>query len=365
MKKQFSLFLMLCICVFEIDASYPPNYYEALNGKTGAVLKTALHEIICQDTTQYLNYGSGNGRTWQGFYSTDRNESNNSIVDMYSSEVVYFPADYVVSGYKGFGSAVQIEHSVPKSWWKCDIKHPDCAAKDLNHLYPANGSMNASKNNNPLGVVSGKITKDNGVSKVGMATYDDYTGNVFEPANEYKGDFARSYFYVATAYEHYTNKWDTSLAGNMMQANTYPTLKSWAVNLLLQWHRQDPVSERERTRTDKVFDIQKNRNPFIDFPELVEYIWGDRVGSAWNVAVGLENNVSNLQLIFNSNQNSILIQSTENLAVSISVYTIDGKMILQQNTSTNTLVSFSQMLKGIYIVRAVTDREIITRKVIF
>jgi hypothetical protein len=272
-KREFSS-VLLWLFLFSAHATIPSGYYSGTEGKKAAALKTVLHTIICQDTTHYLDYGSGKGSTWEGFYYTDRNLVTNAVIDMYSDSVRYFPDPN--PNFTAFGQTIHIEHSVPKSWWGCDINHPDCPAKDLNHLYPADGITNTSKNDNPLGVVTGTPTLNNGVSKVGPAVYDGYVGNVFEPADQYKGDFARSYFYMATAYEHYASKWDTTKPENMMQNNTYPVLKPWAVQLLLQWHRQDPVSEKERTRVEVVYGIQKNRNPFIDHPEMIEYIWGNR-----------------------------------------------------------------------------------------
>lgn len=276
-------FYLIGCCIF---AAVPSGYYNTAEGKKAATLKTELHTIICQDTSQYLDYGSGKGSTWEGFYYTDRNTTTNAVIDMYSDSVRYFPnpnPDFVA-----FGQLIHIEHSVPKSWWGCDITHPDCPAKDLNHLFPADGTTNMSKNDNPLGVVTGTPTHNNGVSKIGPGVYDGYVGNVFEPADQYKGDFARAYFYMATAYEHYVNKWDTTKPENMMQNNRYPVLKPWAIALLLQWHRQDPVSAKEVTRNDVVYGIQKNRNPFIDYPKLVEYIWGDRM----TIPFRLDGNIS-------------------------------------------------------------------------
>jgi len=273
--RNLVLYLLLFLIFCSSYGAVPTGYYSTLEGKKTAVLKTELHNIICQDTTHYLDYGSGPGKTWEGFYYTDRDPATNAVIDMYSANVRYFPNPN--PSFSAFGSTIEIEHSVPKSWWGCDITHPDCPAKDLNHLFPADGITNMSKNDNPLGVVSGIATTNNGVSKVGPGVYDGYTGNVFEPADEYKGDFARAYFYMATAYEHYAAKWDTSKPENMMQNNRYPVLKPWAIALLLQWHRQDPVSIKETTRNDVVYGIQKNRNPFIDNPKLVEYIWGDRI----------------------------------------------------------------------------------------
>jgi len=285
--------------VVAVYASIPVGFYNTAEGKKAAALKTELHNIICQDTTHYLGYGSGKGNTWEGFYYTDRNTATNAVVDMYSDSVRYFPNPN--PNFTAFGSAIEIEHSVPKSWWGCDITHPDCPAKDLNHLYPADGTTNMSKNDNPLGVVTGTPTLNNGESKVGPGAYDGYVGNVFEPADQYKGDFARSYFYMATAYEHYLNKWDTTKPENMMQNNRYPVLKPWAIALLLQWHRQDPVSAKEVIRNDVVYGIQKNRNPFIDHPELIEYIWGDRT----NIPYRLDGSITFPYLSWPSDNDSI------------------------------------------------------------
>jgi len=286
MKRFLLLYSLFVFFFFYGYSTVPIGYYNTTEGKKAAVLKTELHKIICQDTSQFLDYGSGKGKTWEGFYYADRDATTDAVIDMYSDIIRYFPnpnPDFV-----SFGQLIHIEHSVPKSWWKCDIDHPDCPAKDLNHLFPADGPTNSSKNDNPLGIVSGTPTHDNGVSKIGPAIYDGYVGAVFEPADKYKGDFARAYFYMATAYEHYKDKWDTTKPENMMESNTYPVLKPWAVKLLLQWHRDDPVSIKELVRNDVVFITQKNRNPFIDYPFLVEYIWGTRT----NIPYKLDNNIN-------------------------------------------------------------------------
>lgn len=276
MKVKNIILTWFSVLAFSAFAGAPAGYYNNLVGKKGAALKTAVHDIICQDTTHYLKYGSGTGYTWQGFYSTDRDEATNLVLDLYSDSLRYFSSNYVANGYPGFGSTIQIEHSVPKSWWGCDITHPDCAARDLNHLFPADGRANNFKSDHALGIVTGTPTFNNGLSKLGPGLNYGYSGTVFEPADKYKGDFARNYFYIATAYQHYVNKWDLSNPENMMDANTYPTLKPWALQMLLEWNNQDKISNKELTRNDKVFGIQLNRNPFVDYPELAEYIWGNR-----------------------------------------------------------------------------------------
>jgi len=317
MNKVFIALLFFLSCFWgSIFAAIPLNYYSGIEGKQTAVLKTALHDIICKDTSAYLKYGSGTNHTWQGFYSTDRDTITNLVLDMYSDSLRYFPDNYVALSYPGFGQSIHIEHSVPKSWWGCDIDHPDCAAEDLNHLFPADGKANISKNDNPLGVVTGVVSYSNGVSKIGYGSYTGYSGTVFEPADKFKGDFARAYFYMATAYEHYVNKWDTSKPENMMEHNTYPVLKQWAINLLLQWHRQDTVSQKERTRQEKVFTIQHNRNPFIDYPDLVEYIWGSKAGQAYSFSSST--GTSSLEMAFNSVTSNTTLQFIKNTSSDVS-----------------------------------------------
>lgn len=254
-----TIFVLILMCQGHVSlfAEVPAGYYSLAQNKKKDALKTALHELATPQ--KVLKYGGGAGYTWEGFYKTDRN-ADGSVIDMYSDIVRYF------NGYNSVAD-MHIEHSLPKSWWggyEWDVY------KDLFHLYPSDGSTNMSKSNNPLGVVTGTPTKDNGVSKIGPASYPGYSGNVFEPADEFKGDFARSYFYVSTIYEDLAPYWNSP----MMSKNTYPVWTPWAIQLLRQWHQQDPVSIKEVLRQETVYGIQGNRNPFIDYPDLVNYIWG-------------------------------------------------------------------------------------------
>lgn len=258
------LFLLLTVSSL-ICAQIPAGYYYQAHGKTGAELKTALHNIIKE--ASMLKYGSGEGATWEGFFYTDQNPDG-SVFDMYSNETRYF------NGFNGI-DGMHIEHSLPNSWWG-GIKNN--AYKDLYHLYPADATMNMSKSNNPLGEVSGTPIRDNGLSKMGKNGFGNtYTGNCFEPADIYKGDFARSYFYIATAYEDYASLWNSP----MMQNNTWPVWLSWALQLLMEWNKNDLKSTREEERAEAVYKIQGNRNPFIDYPDLVDYIWGDKTSTPY------------------------------------------------------------------------------------
>ena len=260
-KLSFKFLLLLGISTIAFStvfATVPAGYYYFAKNKKKAELKTALH-TYCAPMKEF-EYGSGPGFTWEGFYYTDRN-ADNSVIDMYSNTVRTFSGFSSIDG-------MHIEHSFPKSWWGA---YDNNAYKDLFHLYPADATTNITKSNLPLGEVTGTPTLDNGVSKIGTNGFEStYTENCFEPANEYKGDFARSYFYISTIYENFSQLWQSPMLNN----NTYPVWKPWALDLLLKWHRHDPVSAKELKRIETIYGIQGNRNPFIDYPDLAEYIWG-------------------------------------------------------------------------------------------
>ena len=167
-----------------VNAGVPSGYYYYAKNKKQAALKTAL-KTYCSPQKE-LEYGGGPGYTWEGFFYTDQ-KSDGSVLDMYSNTIRKFSGFSAVDG-------MHIEHSFPKSWWGA---YPNNAYKDLFHLYPADASTNMTKSNLPLGEVSGTPTLDNGVTKVGMNGFGTvYTDNCFEPADEFKGDFARSYFSI-------------------------------------------------------------------------------------------------------------------------------------------------------------------------
>ena len=241
-------------------AEAPAGYYSSLNGKSEGELKTAVYNLI-HNFTKVSSYSN----LPQYFQKTDVYPDSRRWWDMYSDIPFYAPSF----------SGLNREHSFPNSWWGSLTTVG--AYVDLNHLYPSEMKANTAKSNYPLGEVDrDKALKfDNGVCYVGnpVRGQGGGAGYVFEPNEEYKGDFARTYFYMATCYQDLTWKYTY-----MVDQNLYPTLTPWAVTMLLKWHREDPVSQKETDRNEEVYKIQGNRNPFIDMPELAEYIWGTKVG---------------------------------------------------------------------------------------
>ncbi len=262
-------------------ADYTAGYYDSMEGKQKAQLKQAAKECVSRHT-RLEYYGLPNNWIYTDVYP----ELYNGLRrwwEMYSDNVYLIRNGQ--SGTSAFSAnKMQREHAVPKSWWKRngDVEYTP-AYTDMWNLYPSDGPANQAKLNYPLGETrTGGVTYDNGLTKVGapMSGIGGGSSAVFEPGDEYKGDFARAFFYMATVYDDLP--WCINY---MFNANeSWPTLRQWAIDMLLQWARRDPVSQKEIDRNNGVESQQGNRNPFIDFPELAEYIWGTRTGEVFHIA---------------------------------------------------------------------------------
>lgn len=246
------------------------QYAASLKGKKQAALKTALYDLMSDKTV--LGYGSGANKTWWGFYVTDRNPQTNECYNRYSSNRFFF-------GNRGSSiSGMNIEHSFPKSWWG---GAENDGYKDLYNLYPSDSKANSTKSNYPMAVVTNASSEEPGFDKVGTGTVNGSTQRCWEPGDQYKGDFARTYLYMGVTYSDLTFK-NTGLETMESNASGYPGMKAWATTLYRQWAGQDRVDSLEVARNNAVAGIQGNRNLFIDFPFLAEYVWGDSVDVAFD-----------------------------------------------------------------------------------
>jgi endonuclease I len=275
MIKRFlsiSLFLALTIATF---AQIPAGYYTPADGKTGAALKTALYNIINGHTT--ITYGE----LYNAYQTTDSIiiGGSNKVYDMYSiradrsANYYYTQLNKQCGNYSSEGDCYNREHSMPQSWF--NSLSP--MVSDLYHVYPTDGKVNGMRSNYPFGKVSSPTYTSTNGSKLGSSdAATGYTGIVFEPIDEYKGDFARTYFYMATRYENVISTWASNgSAGEILDGTSYPAFKTWYKELMLLWNQIDPVSPKEIARNNAVYAIQHNRNPFIDHPEFADAVWGN------------------------------------------------------------------------------------------
>lgn len=247
------------------ESNAPASYYEPIRGEKGYSLKTGLYNII-------KNHTVGSYAAAYVWLETLDIKPNGTMWDMYSDVPGGTPA-YTYSPSKKCGTYTvegvcwNREHSMPKSWF--DDASP--MYSDVFHLYATDGYVNGMRNNYPFGEV-GTIekTSTNG-SKLGAGKSSlGYSGKVFEPIDEYKGDFARTYFYMVTRYENIV----ASFNSEMLNGTSTQAFTPWALNMLMNWHLADPVSDKEINRNNLIYsNYQHNRNPFIDHPEFAEIIF--------------------------------------------------------------------------------------------
>jgi endonuclease I len=247
-----------------IDNSIPEGYYDSAENLIGGQLKSALHQIIMNHTVCSYDYA------WTAFRTAD-DKPNGKVWDIYSDvpggtppyEYTFGVDEGGVGGQEGTGYTR--EHSWPKSWFGGEVSP---MYSDLFALYPCDAHVNGNRGVYPYGEVSlPEWTSLNG-SKRGSCSYPGYTGTVFEPIDEFKGDLARTYFYMSARY--YSE--DAAWPGGPMTDGA--ELLPWAAEMLLSWHGQDPVSQKELDRNGAIYALQHNRNPFIDRPEFAARMFG-------------------------------------------------------------------------------------------
>ena len=270
------LLAAVAMCTFAAAPNGSGTYYQNANGYKGAALKTALRGIIYNRTEKGYDY------LWT-FFNTYDVRSDGKIWDMYSNTTNYEPGGSAQGhNYQGEGDSYNREHSFPKSWFNSNTP----MYTDLHHMYPTDGFVNNKRSNYPFGEVSSPTySSANGFSKLGPCSVNGYTGTVFEPNNEYKGDFARTYFYMVTCYEEKLADWYAGNADGVratIDGSTYPAFTTWQKNMLLAWAAADPVSQKEIDRNNAIYTVQKNRNPFVDYPGLEQYIWGSKTDVAFS-----------------------------------------------------------------------------------
>ena len=268
MKQIYSLLFLLLFTVAFGQA--PADYYTTATG-TGYTLKTQLYNIIKGHTVQdyaglYITYETSD---IDNFF-----EKDGSVLDMYSENPAGVdPYTYSIAtaqrcgsaGYTKEGDCYNREHIIPQSVFN----EQSPMVSDAHFITPTDGKVNAIRSNYPHSVVVTPTETTRNGSKLGASTTAGYTGPVFEPINEFKGDIARMYFYFATRYENTVSTYNYAMFNN----TTNKVFTTAFLNQLLAWHNQDPVSAREIARNNAIYARQNNRNPYIDHPEYVASVW--------------------------------------------------------------------------------------------
>ena len=347
MKKSI---LILSIGLFGLmNGQEPTGYYSNATGLTGYALKTKLGEII---TAGYQTKSYDN--LYTGYPSTDTDnfyEKDGSVLDVYSENPAgadpynFQHGTKKCGNYSVEGDCYNREHTVPQSLF--GSKSP--MVSDILHILPTDGKVNGMRSNYPYGKVNNPSWTSKNGSKVGNNTTPGYSGISFEPINEFKGDIARGLLYFVTRYQ-------TSLSGfssgNILNpGNVNKGLTDWELNLLLLWHQQDPVSQREIVRNNAAYAYQKNRNPFIDHPEWVTQIWG-----VSTLAVDDANFSKNLNIAPNPVKGNIINVSGDKDLKKFSkafIYNMVGQNVqtIENPFQNGNTIILNNLPKGVYILK--------------
>lgn len=356
---KFKILIASLLASLMAFAQEPANYYASAYNKKGYALRSALHQIIKNHTT--LTYNS----LWGAFQSTDINPNNGKIWDIYSyssdtqaSYYFTYSSDQCGS-YSSEGDCYNREHSVPKSWF--NDQSP--MVTDLFHIYPTDGFVNGKRGNLPLGEVSNATWTSSNGSKLGNCTVSGYSNTVFEPNDNYKGDLARSYFYMCVCYM------DKNLGCESQSMFNNGSLKPWALQMLINWHNADPVSQKEIARNNAVYALQHNRNPFIDHPELVGKIFGTDSVNAFH-PIGLDDwqQADNWLVLPNpaSEHISIIVPEQAQGEATAQIINLAGVVLFQQPVTLESRIDIqiSDLPTGIYFLRIANNDFILTKKVV-
>ncbi len=354
MKKTLLVFTLLATIY---GFSQPPaNYYNTATG-TGYQLKTQLYNIIKGHDSK--SYAALWGLYNHDAYKDNYYENDGSLLDFYSEKpngtdsYSYTLGEDQCGNYTGEGSCYNREHVIPQSVFNEDSP----MRTDGHHVMPTDGYVNGQRSNYPIGKVnSASWTSTNG-SKKGTSSVPGYTGTVFEPIDEFKGDIARIYFYFATRYENLISNWSYA----MFNGTSNQVFTDGFLDILLQWHENDPVSEREIAINNRVYNFQDNRNPYIDNPQYVNDIWG--YSSTYSTDIFAPISVS---VYPNPTKDQKVNISTDKEIKEIRLVNLNGQIIqyIKNPSSQNNTYTLVNLPQGFYILNVEIENSMITKKII-
>mgnify|MGYP002777071708 CR=1 FL=1 len=348
---------MLVVVTATVMAQPPANYYNTATG-TGYTLKTQLFNIIKNHNDP------GYSALYTTYLTSDRDfffENDGTVLDIYSERpTATDPYNYSATNsndrcgnYDEEGDCYNREHIIPQSVF--DSQTP--MYSDAHFVVPSDGFVNGARGSLPFGrVANANYTSQNGSKRgpnLNSGYSAGYTGLVFEPIDEFKGDIARMYFYFATRYQNQISGWDYE----MFNGTSNQVFTNHSINVLLTWHIQDPVSPREITRNNAIYNQQNNRNPFIDNPQYALDIWGSLLSNnefeaAEAIAVAPNPSADGSATI----TSAVSIDSVE-------VYTVNGQLAQTfKSVNNGTEISLKGLPQGFYFLKINSGFRSISKK---
>ena len=350
MKKRLLLqtaLLMLVSCLWAQGPNNSKDYYQAADGMSGSALQAALGNII----SNHKNIGYDG--LWNAYKTTDK-RADGKVRDWYSCKTNYVFDTDKAGSYSKEGDCYNREHTVPQSWFNESAP----MKADVVHVVPTDGWVNGIRSSFPYAKVDPASVKQkdrvyNDYCMRGTSTTPGYSGTAFEPNDEIKGDLARIYFYMATCYYSQCGNW----SGGIFKSRG---LVQWTMDLMMEWSKQDPIDDIELARNEAVKSVQGNRNPFVDYPGLEEYIWGDKqdvIFSYDNYNSGETYAVAKptFDPIAGTYYNSVEVTLSCNTEGASIFYTLNGEDASEQSTLYEGPITLDEL--GTYEIKAVAIKD--------
>ncbi len=352
MKKNLILLLLPLLSVAQI----PVDYYLSAENTSDTNLKYELNQIIDNHTT--FSYTSSSTDVWDILKETDKDPNNsNNVILIYSGISVNAAQEY------NNGNGWTREHVWAKS--RGDFGTARGPGTDVHALRPLDNSTNSTRSNRGFdNCTSCSIVYDQWNNNTGSKL--DTNDWSFEPRDEIKGDVARMLFYMSVRYEGYDSYVDLELSETILPIGDKSPFHG-VLATLLEWHRNDPVDAWEKNRNDIIYyNYQNNRNPFIDHPELAEYIWGDSVGIIWTNSVlnTTNENKITLNLYPNPASNYVYFSGFDD-RIYLEVFDALGKNIISKTIDYNqNSINVSELSSGVYLFKLNNSKSTTIKRVI-
>ncbi len=326
----------------------PLGYYDSLNGLSGTALKQEIQNIIANPAVvQAQNYGdiydilkdadqnpANNNQVWLIYTEQPRSkidiQTGNSIVGKWNREHIY------AQSRGGFSDGTSSFADGINNWLPTGPNDILTGHADAHHIRAVDGQENSSRNNRNFGI--------------------DYNGPTGSTSNTWKGDVARALFYMAVRYNGL----------NVVNGNPAETPDGFIGDLatLLTWNSLDPADDFEMNRNNIIYNWQKNRNPFIDMPNLASYVFGNNAGQPWSNNLSLANNFEflSVKMFPNPANDFIKIEGLINVA-NIEIFNSMGENVYSKIYFNNDKLKLN-LANGIYLVKITSENKSVIKKLI-
>ena len=339
-----------------VTPTIPTGYYDSLEGLSGNALKQAVQDIIAAPTVRLHSYAD----IWDIIRTADQNpENSNQIWDMYLEIPMAKLDQQTTSSIVGKWNR---EHIFCQSRGGFEVANGDTAdgigvwnstsaasvvdgVSDAHHIRAENGQENTSRNNKNYGTVNSSTV------------YAGPSGT----QGSWRGDVARALFYMAV-------RFDGLNVVNGDPSEYLPSTSIASGNIgdlatLLVWNHSDPKDDFEMNRNNYIYTWQMNRNPFIDYPLLVDYIFGANFGQPWSSSLSIQNPIENKVAVYpNPTTDHIIVAGLEGNS-KVEIYTITGQMVQSQNFENEIRINID-LNAGMYLVKVSNGFQSTTKKII-